>query len=233
MRFDVYCDESRPDMIHSKNPNGSHLVIGSLWLPHETRDELKSMIHILRDRFKVGGEFKWGKVSPSREPFYQALIDLFMNQSDDLRFRCIAVKRNQVDLIRYHKGDQELGFYKFYYQLLHHWILDFNEYRVICDHKTNRDRTRLHALQNCLSNANLSSKIAGVQAIRSEESVLLQFADLLTSAAAARLNGSLSTETAKGRLIDSLEKQLSRRIAPTPKSESKFNVFEIKLGGGW
>ena len=233
MKFDVYCDESRPDVIHSKNPNGSHLVIGSLWLPTAIREELKTRIHALRDRHKVGGEFKWGKVSPSRESFYQALIQLFMDIGDQLRFRCISVERSQVDLIRFHRGDQELGFYKFYYQLLHHWILDFNEYRIICDHKVNRDQTRLHVLKDCLANANLSSTVEGVQAIRSEESVLLQFADLLTSAAAARLNNCLSDESAKARLIGLLESRLGRRIAPTAKSEQKFNVFEIKLGGGW
>jgi transcriptional regulator of aromatic amino acid metabolism len=117
--------------------------------------------------------------------------------------------------------------------LLHHWILDFNEYRIICDHKINRDRTRLHVLRNCLENANLSSQVEGVQAIRSEESVLLQFADFLTSAAAAQLNDCLSDASAKGRLVSLLESRLGRKIAPSSKSEQKFNVFEIKLGGGW
>ncbi len=67
MKFDVYCDESRPDLLSSSNPRARFMVIGSLWLPRETRGALKSAIH-------------------------------------------------------------ELGFYKFYDQLLHHWILDFNEY---------------------------------------------------------------------------------------------------------
>ncbi|MCH8539363.1 MAG: DUF3800 domain-containing protein [Opitutales bacterium] len=233
MRFDVYCDESRPDVIHSKSPNGSYLVIGSLWLPTTKREHLKLAIHALRDAHKIGGEFKWGKVSPSKEAFYNALIELFFSYGDNLRFRCIAVQREQVDFINYHQGDHELGFYKFYYQLLHHWILDFNEYRVICDHKLNRDRSRLQVLCNCLSNANLSSEILGVQAIRSEESILLQFADVLTSATAARLNGSISGRTAKSRIVDLLENKIKRRLGPTSKSEQKFNVFKIQLGGGW
>jgi len=58
MKFDVYCDESRPDLLASSNPQAQFMVIGSLWLPRETRDPLKSAIHELRNRHRVGGEFK-------------------------------------------------------------------------------------------------------------------------------------------------------------------------------
>ena len=36
-----------------------------------------------------------------------------------------VINKNDVDLYKYHQNDQELGFYKFYYQVLHHWIFDF------------------------------------------------------------------------------------------------------------
>ncbi len=233
MNFDVYCDESRPDVIHSKQPNGSRLVIGSLWLPTANRNELKQSLHALRDTHKIGGEFKWGKLSPSREMFYLALIDLFFSQGNALRFRCISVDRERINLVQFHQGDQELGFYKFYYQLLHHWIQDQNDYQIFCDHKMNRDRTRLSVLRDCLANANILSTISVVQAIRSEESVLLQLVDVLTSAAAARLNNALNENTAKSRFVTELEQRLGHPIRPTWRAESKFNVFEIQPGGGW
>ncbi|PHS24956.1 MAG: hypothetical protein COA83_06730 [Methylophaga sp.] len=124
MKFDIYCDESRPDLLCSKNPTVRYMVIGSLWLPAEDRAQLKKDIHALRDKHHIGGEFKWQKVSPSRIDFYCDLVDLFMARGDRLRFRCIAVAHDKVDLLRFHGDDQELGFYKFYYQMLHHWILD-------------------------------------------------------------------------------------------------------------
>lgn len=233
MKFDVYCDESRPDVIHSKSHNGCKLVIGSLWLPTANRAELKEAIHALRDEYKIGGEFKWSKLSPSKASFYMALLDLFFAQGNELRFRCISVDREKVDLVLHHQGDHELGFYKFYYQLLHHWILDFNEYSFFCDHKVNQDRTRLHVLRRCLGNANISSQISTVQAIKSEESVLLQFVDVLTSAAAAKLNGSLGENTAKARFVSEMEERLGHEIRHTWRTEQKFNVFEIQPGGGW
>lgn len=234
MKFDVYCDESRPDLFSSKNPKAKYMVIGSVWLETSHRDQFKTEIHALRDRFKVGGEFKWQKVSPSRLDFYKALVDWFVAKGESLRFRCIAVEHQKVDMLRYHDSDQELGYYKFYYQMLHHWINDFNDYAIFCDFITNRRRDRLPVLKRCLDASNLSSGISNVQAIRSPESVLIQLADVLTSAAAARLNGSVTPTGAKAELIQHFEQRLSiPRIQHTYKAEKKFNVFVIDLQGGW
>lgn len=233
MKFEVYCDESRPDLICSKKPSAQYMVIGGLWLPSDERDRLKTDIHALRDKHYIGGEFKWQKVSPSRLDFYRDLVDWFVARGDQLRFRCIAIEHEKVDLFQFHNGDQELGFYKFYYQMLHHWILDFNEYSIFCDFKSNRLRTRQNELAKCLSNANLSSEIVNVQAIRSRESVLMQAADVLTGIAAGRLNNNLQAGSAKRGLVTHLEQGLGRQIKPTYRSEQKFNVFVIDLAGGW
>jgi hypothetical protein len=233
MKFDVYCDESRPDLFCSKSPPATYLLIGSLWSHREDRDKLKTEIHALRNRHKVGSEFKWRKVSPSRLEFYDELISLFFGEGDRLRFRCIAVDRTKVDLLKYHENDQELGFYKFYYQLLHHWILDFNEYSVFCDLKRDRETQRLAVLQKCIAYSNLSASISSVQAIRSHESVLIQLVDVLVGAASAKLNGSLVEGSAKSQLVKFIEARLERTIAATVKGESKFNVFVIDPQGGW
>jgi len=233
MRFEVYCDESRPDLLVSAKPGARFMVIGSLWLRADDRDEFKTRIHELRDRHRVGGEFKWQKVSPSRQGFYEELVAWFHDQGDRLRFRCIAVDQSQVNLHLYHEDDQELGFYKFYYQLLHHWVLDFNDYAVFVDFKSNRRRDRLHVLRRCLDLSNLSTQVERVQAVRSEESVLIQLADVLTGAAAYRLNNGVRAGSAKAAVLGKLESLLSRRVTSTAKGEQKFNVFQIDLRGGW
>lgn len=233
MKFDVYCDESHPDLLGSKRSPFQVLVIGSLWLAKQDRNCFKQMVHDLRNKHKVGGEFKWQKVSPSRLAFYNALIDWFFEQGDNLRFRCIAVERQKVNLLKYHDSDQELGFYKFYYQMLHHWILDCNEYAVFCDFKCNREPDRLHVLERCLKTTNLSSHISSVQSIRSKESVLVQLADVLTGAVASKLNNALHSGGAKSGLVSKIETSLKRSIGHTIKGEQKFNVFMIDLQGGW
>ena len=232
MKFEVYCDEANPDVLTSANPRARHLMIGSLWLPEELRDEIKARIGTLRQRHQAWGEIKWSKVSPNRKDFYVELIDLFVGYGDNLRFRCIAVDRTQLNLAL-HDNDGELGFYKFYYQLLHHWVLDFNAYRVFCDIKSNRDPKRLPVLTRCLSRANLTSNIDSIQSLPSHEVVLIQLCDLLLGAASSRINGTLRDGTAKSAVVTRLESALGCSLAPTHKREEKFNIFQIRLQGGW
>lgn len=233
MKFDVYCDESRPDLLSSSKGLAQYMIIGSIWLKIEDREFFKRDIHNLRNKHKIGGEFKWQKVSPSKLEFYKELISWFNAMGERLRFRCIAVDHTNIDLKLYHEDDQELGFYKFYYQLLHHWLYDFNEYAFFIDFKSNRRRDRLADLKRCLNLSNLSSNVQGVQAIHSKESVLIQLTDVLTGIAAYRLNNQINANSAKFMVLEYLESMLGTQIRPTHKNEQKFNVFQINLGGGW
>lgn len=234
MKFEVYCDEALPDLFTSAKPRARYLMIGSLWLPAELREDAKEKFGLLRERHGVWGEAKWTKTSPAKADFYYELVDLFMSYGMDMRFRCIAVDRTQVNMAL-HDGDGELGFYKFYYQLLHHWILDFNEYRIFCDLKSNRDRTRLSVLKRCLDHANKSATITDVQSLPSPEVALLQLCDVLLGAASSRLNETLKPGTAKESLVERLEARLDLRgpLSATGAAEKKFNIFKINLGGGW
>ena len=233
MEFDVYCDESRPDLFASKIPKSQIMVIGSLWLSKDHREVYKAEIHALREKHKIGPEFKWQKVSRSRFLFFQEVVDWFFSKGEDLRFRCIAIDSQKVNLLHYHESDQELGFYKFYYQMLHHWISDFNEYAIFCDIKKNAKKDRLEVLWRCLRCSNLAATIKNVQAIGSNESVFIQLADLLTGLAAARLNDSLQNGSVKEKLLNHFESTLGKKIVKSRKSENKFNVFWIDLKGGW
>jgi hypothetical protein len=233
MEIDVYCDEAYPDLFSSTRPQAKFMILGSLWLQTDSREGYKQAIHDLRDRYLIGGEFKWRKVTPSKIDFYKSLISWFYDQKDNLRFRCIAIDYSQVDLMKFHDNDQELGFYKFYYQMIHHWIHDFNEYAMFCDFKSNRRRDRLNVLQQCLAHSNLSATIKIVQAVRSKESVLIQLTDLLIGIVSARLNQGTNTSPAKLELLKHLETLLGRKISSTPLNEKKINVFKINLNGGW
>lgn len=232
MKFEVYCDEAFPDLFTSETPKARYLMIGSLWLPADLREEVKSKIKLLRERHNAWGEIKWSKVSPSRVRFYLDLVDLFMGYGDRMRFRCIAVDRDQVNL-GLHDGDHELGFYKFYYQVLHHWILDFNSYSIFCDTKTNRDSQRFQTMRRVLDYSNLSADIECVQALPSKEVALIQMADLLLGAASSRLNKTLGEGSAKEQVVLALEERLGWKLRATYRGERKFNIFKINLQGGW
>jgi hypothetical protein len=238
MKFDIYCDESHPDVFWSKaETRARFLLIGGLWLPTEERAGLKEQIRQLKEQHGFHHEIKWHKVHDGKMDFYRSLIDLFLQS--ELRFRCIAVEGDKVDMVRFHQSDQELGFYKFYYQMVKHWLDDFNDYRIFCDEKTNRSGDRLATLRKTLDCANLTSSVLAVQALPSKEVVLIQLADFLLGMASSRLNETVAPGSCKDIIIQHLEQGLKQqgfrtdRLSPTWKSERKFNIFKINLQGGW
>lgn len=234
MKFEVYCDEAMPDLFTSASPRAKYLMIGSLWLPSDLRVHVKEKIKEIQQEHDTWGEIKWTKVSPNRIEFYEDLIDAFFEFGEDLRFRCIAVDHAKVNM-ELHNGDCELGFYKFYYQVLKHWIYDFNDYSFFCDIKSNRDPQRLQVLKKYLNDANRSSRVLDVQSLPSKQVLLIQLCDLLLGAASSRLNNTLKEGSAKSALVERIEARLRvHRLAPTWKGQQKkFNIFQIRLGGGW
>lgn len=232
MQFEVYCDESFVDLFTRSTPKARHMLMGSLWLPSELRGEVKQKIHEIRTRHSTWGELKWVKVSPSRLDCYTELIEMFVGYEKRMRFRCIAID-NEIYNSALHGSDNELGFYKFYYQMIKHWILDNNDYQIFCDLKTNRDKSRMHTLRQYLTQANRLAAVTSVQAIPSSESVLLQLCDILLGLACRRLNNFSEPSNAKMTLLKHFENRLGRHIAPTARSEDKFNIFKIHLRGGW
>lgn len=230
MNFEVYCDESGLEALTNKAAH-KYTAIGGIWLPAENRDDLKDNIKVIKEKHSILGELKWNKLSPAYYPLYQEVVDYFFSV-DYLRFRVILIESEKVDNIKFHNDDNELSFYKFYYQLLHHWIFDFNSYAITLDLKINRNKGRLEELRRVLDNANLTSEISRVQGLPSEQSAGIQLADILTGLVAAKFNENTKSK-AKADLIALVERHLKGTIAPTPKWAEKFNVFKINLKGGW
>ena len=79
MDFEIYCDESRPEVFTTPAAprRAPYLLIGGLWLPAALRPELKRRIQELKAKHRCHGELKWAKVSPARFPFYAEVVDLF------------------------------------------------------------------------------------------------------------------------------------------------------------
>jgi len=80
MLFDIYCDESRQDLLVEKSSISTHnrfVCIGGIILPTEKREELKNAIKELKEKHSLYGELKWGNVSPNKIDFYLELVELF------------------------------------------------------------------------------------------------------------------------------------------------------------
>ncbi len=230
MDIEIYCDESNQQALGAtdKTTNGSFFLIGGLWLPSSKRNEIKRHIREIQNVHDCFGEIKWRAVSPSKLPFYLNVVDYFFGQGLALRFRCIVIDTDIVNLERYHEADKELGYYKFCYQLLKNWIEDFNSYSIFMDLKTNRSRIRLSHLKKYLDDCNLLSEINTVQALPSQESMPIQLADFLVGATSTKFNKCASSQ-AKLEIIKRIEHHLKHPIMPTVKSIQKFNIFKIIL----
>jgi hypothetical protein len=229
MDFEVYCDESGQELFKNHPQGEYYSLIGSIWIKAEDRRKHKDNILAIRKRHNVYGEFKWNRVSNSRLDFYLEIIKWFFESN--IRFRTLVLRADELDAVRFHCNDNELMFYKFYYQLLHHWILDFNCYKVFLDTRTNRLHSRLKVLEKCLNSSNLTSSVV-VQALPSNELDLIQIADVLIGAVSYKFHRRESNQ-AKLQIIREIEQNLGQEIKPTSKSMEKFNVFRFRSEGGW
>lgn len=231
MDFEVYCDESGLEALKHKEAH-KYLGIGGIWIPKEYRTTLKVELKKIQSKHNVKGEWKWKKVSPAYFELYKDIIDYFFS-ANYIRFRVILIEANKVNNYHFHNNDAELSFYKFYYQLIKHWIFDFNEYYIFADLKENRNKGRLNELHKVLDNSNLLSGVKQVQGLPSQESLGIQLADILTGLVVSKFNNE-HTGDAKKNLIKHVEEtHLKKAIAPTAKWEEKFNIFKINLQGGW
>lgn len=226
MNYEVYCDESGIEALFDKNAH-RYTTIGSVWLPKDYRSELKNQLNAIKHKYGVYGEIKWNKISPAYVEMYKQIVSVFL-ESSQIRFRAIVVDSAKLDHDTYNGGSGELGFYKFYYQLIYHWLHVNNAYDIFLDYKVNGYRYRIKELEKILRYSN--SIVRQVQTLPSDESVIIQLADILTGAVGAKFNQETRSK-AKSEIIALIEAK--HKIVATKKSEVKFNIFDINLRKGW
>ncbi len=226
MEYVVYCDESRHD--HSAvNP---YMAIGGMWLPRSLKESLTKEFRKLRAEVGLKGEVKWSKVSAKKLDAYQKLVDFFFDQ-EDLRFRVILVDQSKVDVKTFHGNDRELGFYKFYFEMLEKWILPDHQYLILLDYKRNAGADRYTTLRRVLDNATKGKAwIDDLTVIDSHQSPLAQISDLLTGATAAHWCGikPASPKKTLARYIGN-RRGASLKAANAGPTLTKFNIFAINL----
>lgn len=231
--LELYCDESRQDLLAEKgsiSANNIFCCIGGIMVPSASRQAIKVRVNQLKRQHDIHNEIKWTTVSPSRLEFYVDLVDLFF-ATPELSFRTVVIDASKVRNNIFNNDDQELGYYKFYYQLLYHWLNSANCYRIYTDQKTNREKKRLKDLRHIINNSiKEGNPIDSIQAIDSSESVLLQMQNVLMGAVGYKYNYQGEGQSwAKESIVHRIEKHIKKSISATPASERKFNIFAINL----
>jgi hypothetical protein len=208
------------------------MAIGGLWVPESAKAKTTRAIQELRRSVGLLGEAKWEKVSASHLPAYTSLADFFF-ECPDLQFRVIVVDQLRVDLNRFHEGDAELGFYKFYYEMLEKWIEAGNGYLILLDYKQNRGADRYNDLRRILQRraAKIGAEISDLTIIDSKQAPLGQLCDILTGAVAASCCLDVRPGSPKAALVRHIERRVGHplvRPTPTP-GRCKVNIFRIHL----
>jgi hypothetical protein len=226
MKYVVYCDESR----HDGAKDHLYMAIGGLWVPAEKRDEVSKAFRSLQRDCGLRSEVKWCKTSRACLSGYKRLVDFFFDTAD-INFRVIIVEHAKLKLEEFHGGDRELGFYKFYYEMLIKWLTDGNQYLVLLDFKQNKGADRYKMLRKVLEQKLLGTAwVSDLTVIDSHETPLAQLADLLTGATATAWCGT-SSDSAKADLIGHVAARRGwpLKVVTGGPQVQKFNLFKIDL----
>jgi hypothetical protein len=191
--FRVYCDESNTD------GNKRHPVYGAILVAVEDIRQVQSEIAQWRIDAGMRGEIKWETAKGGRKlAKYKLLVDLLVDLSKRrrlLQFKAIIMDIRAPEYRTYSKGNDEIGYYKFYYHwLLHHFtqlpIEHGCQLHVIIDQrnlpKDSGDpyKKLYYALNNGIRKELRVDRdvISQVHPLGSKESDILQAADLLMGA---------------------------------------------------
>jgi hypothetical protein len=223
--FNVYCDES----CHLENDSISVMTLGAVWCRREKVPEITARIKEIKKRhgFSSRHELKWSKVSPHHFQAYHDVVDYFFDD-DDLHFRGIVVPDKGI--LKHHEFDQthDTWYYKMFFVLLK-TILDPEEsYNILLDYKDTNGATRIAKLHKVLSNSYWDFSyeiIKSINLIRSNDTQILQIADLLTGAL-SYLHRDLHSNVGKTGMIHRIKERSGYSLRHTTLyKEQKFNLL--------
>ena len=180
--FNVYLDES----CHLENDRIPVMMLGVSWCPAEKVREISVRLREIQVEHGLSRDFeiKWTKVGARKLDFYKAVVDYFFDD-DDLHFRGVFIPDKGV--LDHESFDQthDEWYYKMCFTLLEPVIDPEQRYAIYLDIKDTRSEEKRKRLEHVLRNAKYDGTqeiIQRVQQIRSEESKILQLADLLMGA---------------------------------------------------
>jgi len=228
-RFKIFCDES----CHLPHDRADVMVFGALYCPADEVERLNRQIKQLRQFHHYQTEIKWTKLLAKQWPFYQALLDLLL-QEGCLRFKATVVQNKQsLDHDKFNAGSHSNFYYKMAYYSLRDFLTTGDSYRVYLDYMDTLGAEKGRKLAEVLRNGNKDVAGIDVYTIRSHESQLIQLCDLLIGAVAYANRADIPKQSGiKNQVIQYLENNLCRSLnTATPPWEEKFNLFKFSPRG--
>lgn len=209
------------------------MVIGAIFIDRKRVPEIKRRVLEIQSVHFIKGELKWIKTSAKTIPFYKDLFSyLFSLDSQTFSYKCIVVKKSELDYSRYHDGDKELAFYKFYYELLKNRLDSGKKYYIFLDFKPSKSKDRVRRIGEFLTMVNPSVQIKHIQAYSSLDNIFIQIADILTGAVGYEKNYKKTSQN-KVELVNIIAQSIGRDnldFCSSFNGDKKLNIFCIKPG---
>jgi hypothetical protein len=206
------------------------MILGAVWCQTNDVRSISLEIKRIKEKHKLPRNFecKWTKVSASKYPFYEELINYFFDRPQ-LHFRALIVPdKDKLNHSVFPGQDHEQFYYKMYFQMLHPILNPSDRYRIFIDIKDTQGIGKQRKLHEILCNKQHDFQrniIEIVQQIRSHESELLQLTDLLIGAI-SYANRILSGNAGKISLVKLIRKRTDYNLTQsTFLREEKFNIF--------
>ena len=222
--FNIYCDES----CHLEHDGKKVMVLGAIWMPTEAMKEVSMRISQIKQKHGLHphAEIKWTKVCKSKQELYLDLVNYFFDEHL-LHFRALVAPKEGLRHDEYNQSHDK-WYYKMYFDMLKIIFSPTDKYFVYLDIKDSRGGTKVKELHDVLCNNIYDFNreiISRIQIIRSEESQIMQLADVLIGVL-SYVNRDLSANPAKMALVKAVRACSNYDLTKsTLWGEEKFNIF--------
>ena len=235
MEYNIYCDES----CHLEHDGEKYMILGGIICEKYNRKIIKNDIIAIKRKngLKETAEIKWNKVSPSKLSYYKELVDYFF-ETEMLRFRAMIIDKTQIHHDKFNQTHDD-WYYKMYYELLKYLAEPKDNNYIYLDIKDTKSARKVEGVKKYL---NLKMRdfdyepVKHIQSINSQESCILQLADLFIGAIGYKnreMFNKNEASKAKTELMNYIiEKSGYSLIKSAWLSENKFNLFRINLEAG-
>jgi hypothetical protein len=204
------------------------MVIGAVWCPVEKTKEIAGRLGEIKAKHGMPPDFevKWTKVSHSKWRMYMEFVDYFFDD-DHLHFRGLIAPKGSLNHREFNQVHDD-WYYKMYFDMLKVLLDPESHYRIYLDIKDTRGAVKVRRLQEVLCNNMYDfqrSVVERMQLVRSNESQLLQLADLLLGAV-SYLNRGLSENAGKRLIVDRIKERSKYSLTKTTLyREEKMNLL--------
>ena len=181
MEYNIYCDES----CYMLNDDSNIMAIGGIWCPINKVTEITNRIKEIKNNYgyPVNKEVKWTKISNFNKQMYLDLVNFFFDYTE-IYFRIIIIDKRKLHHDDFHQT-HDTFYYKMYFLMLSSIFNKDDTYSVYVDIKDTHSYKNCQKLLDVCANSNWDfhhKLLKKIQPIRSEESQLLQLADILIGA---------------------------------------------------